>query len=170
MSRGNAVRRLPVGLRLYQLWWAVRIGLWLCGLPRQMRRQSLPGLLHHLTAMPGRAISVGPLELAQMVRVVRRVCRLRCFRTRSFPQTCVRQALALYYMGSWRGHLVVFHLGIRQAEDGLRGHSWVTMDGTPVGETRHLKGWTVVYSYPADEQKSTRRTPECRGNVGEKGG
>jgi hypothetical protein len=169
-SRGSAVPQPPVGLRLYQCWCAVRVGLWLCRLPRRLRRQSVPGLLHQLTAMPGRATSVGPLELEQAVRVVRRVCRLRCFRTRPFPQTCVRQALALYYVCSQLGSPVAFHIGVRRVGDGLRGHSWVTLGGIPLGETRDLKGWSVAYTYPVDEQSSTHRTPECRGDVEERGG
>lgn len=149
-SGGMVARRPQVRLRLCQLWLAVRVGLWLCRLPRRWRRQRLPGLLHQLTLARGRTPCREALAPEQVARVVRRVCRLWCFRTRRFPQTCLRQALALYIVGSRQGSPVAFHLGVRRVGDGLRGHSWVTVGGTPVGESRDLKGWTVVYTYPTD--------------------
>ncbi len=39
--------------------------------------------------------------------------------------------------------------------DGLKGHSWVTLDGTPLGESEEgLRPYVVVYSYPTDAAKA----------------
>lgn len=39
--------------------------------------------------------------------------------------------------------------------DGLKGHSWVTLDGTPLGESEEgLRPYVAVYSYPTDAAKA----------------
>jgi hypothetical protein len=82
---------------LSQVWRAVRVGVWLLGLPIRLRRQSLPRLLDGLAVVKGQPSSGSPQEMDRMVRLVVGVCHLRCFRHPLFPRACLRQALALYY-------------------------------------------------------------------------
>lgn len=41
-SWGEGVKQLQRGLRLSQLWLAVRVGVWFCGLPIHWRVHGLP--------------------------------------------------------------------------------------------------------------------------------
>jgi Transglutaminase-like superfamily len=85
----------------------------------------------------------------QAVRVVRRVCRLRCFRGPWFPQACLRQALALLYTLSRLGYPVAIHFGVYTAGEALRGHCWVTVDGRPVAEHIPPVALHTIYAFPA---------------------
>jgi transglutaminase superfamily protein len=155
-SWGSVVHLHPVRLRLSQLWWAVRVGMWLCGLPRRLRRQGLPTLLHQLTPAPGRTPRRGALALDHAVRVVRRVCRLWLFCGPRFPQLCLRQALALYDTLSRQGYPVTIQVGVDKVGGALQGHSWVTIGGTPVGERDPTQRFTVIYAYPAATAQEAR--------------
>jgi Transglutaminase-like superfamily len=122
--------------RRAQLWLAVRLGAWLTVLPIRLRRHSLPKLLQRLTPRRPRVERSSPRERDAVVRLVMRLCRWRCFRGRLFPRLCVRQSLALYYVLAWIGEPVVLHVGVSKKGDTLRGHSWVTVEGVPLGEPR----------------------------------
>jgi Transglutaminase-like superfamily len=54
----------------------------------------------------------------QAVRIVRRMCRLRCVRGPWFPRACLRQALALYATLTRLGYPVAIHVGVSKAEVG----------------------------------------------------
>ena len=150
------MKRPRLRRRLSQLWWAVRVGVWLCGLPRRLRRQSLSGFLQQLTAARGRTPRRGALALDDAVVVVRRVCRVWLFRGPRFPQRCLRQALALYYTLSRLGYPVTIHVGVDKVGGALQGHSWVTIRGTPVGERDPTQRFTVIYAYPAATTQEAR--------------
>jgi len=90
----------------------------------------------------------GPQEMDRMVRLVVRVCRLRCFRPPLFPRACLRQALALYYTLRRMGYPVAIHFGVHKAEEALHGHSWVTVQGQVVAESMSVEVFHEVYSYP----------------------
>jgi Transglutaminase-like superfamily len=153
--------------RLSQLWWAVRVGLWLCGLPILLRRHPLPAFLRRLTPVRGRRECSRPLALPHATRVVVRVCQLRCFRLPIFPQACLRRALALYYVLTRCGYAVEIHFGIRRAGEVLHGHSWVTVQGQPVAEHTRTDLFTVVYSYASTAGRCTHRTKHssCEGGT-----
>jgi hypothetical protein len=150
------VRQLERTTRLCQLWWAVRVGLWLCGLPILLRRHPLPAFLRRLTPVRGRRECGRPLALPHATRVVVRVCRLWCFRLPIFPQACLRRALALYYVLTRLGYAVEIHFGIRRAGEALHGHSWVTVQGQPVAERARPDVFAIVYSYPSVAARSPR--------------
>ena len=84
-----------------------------------------------------------------VVRLVVRLCRWRLFRGPLFPQTCLRQALALYYILSRLGYPVAIHIGVYKTGEALHGHSWVTVDGRPVAERTRTDLFHPIYSYPA---------------------
>ena len=121
-SWGRTVPRQPLRRRLSQLWWAVWVGVRLCGLPLRWRMHNLPDLLQHLTPAQGRAPRRGPLEMEQAVRIVQRICRLWLFRGPLCPQACLRQALVLYDLLSRLGYPVVIHVGVYKAGKALCRH------------------------------------------------
>ena len=86
--------------------------------------------------------------MQRLVQLVVRVCHLRLFRAPLFPRACLRQSLALYYVLSRLGYAVTIHFGVHKAEGMLQGHSWVTVQGTPVAEPNPGAMFHVVYSYP----------------------
>jgi hypothetical protein len=142
-------------LRLWQFWWAVRLGVWLCGLPIRLRLYSLPGLLQRLTQGRDRQIHHQPMELEPMVAFVRQLCHLRPFRGSFFPRACLRQALALYYVLTRMGYRVTIHFGVAKTGEALDAHSWVTLQGQPVAERLQLERWQIVYAYPPASQCSS---------------
>jgi hypothetical protein len=136
-------------MRPGQIWWAVRVGVWLCGLPVQLRLYSLPSLLRRLTPGRNRQGPRPPRELETMVALVVSLCQLQLFRGSYFPRACLRQALALYYVLTRLGYPVTIHFGVAKAGEALHGHSWVTLQGQPVGERLPLGRWQIVYAYPS---------------------
>jgi hypothetical protein len=71
----------------------------------------------------------------------RRPCLLRCL---VLYRYCRRQAIPLS-----------IHFGVKQGEDGLQGHSWVSLHGAPLFETGEmLRSYTSIYAYPEDLQGS----------------
>jgi hypothetical protein len=122
--------------------------VWLLGLPIRLHRQSLPKLLDRLAVVQGQASFSSPQEMDRMVRLVVRVCHLRCFRPPLFPRACLRQALALYYTLRRLGYPAAIHFGIHKAEEALHGHSWVTVQGQIVAESMPVKTFHEVYSHP----------------------
>jgi hypothetical protein len=121
VSQGGEVKQLKYGLPLPQRWMAVHVGVWRCGLPIRWRGHTLPELLHHLTPVRGRAPRCGPLEMAQAVRIVRRICRLPLIRGPLFPQACLRHALALSYIWSRLGSPVAIHFSVYLDGEALPG-------------------------------------------------
>jgi Transglutaminase-like superfamily len=121
-------------LQLTQAWWAMRVVMWLCVLPLRLHRHTLPELLERLTPRYPRPQRSAPQEREMAVRIVTRLCRLRCFQGRFFPRLCLRQSLTLYYVLARLGEPVALHLGVSKNGETLRGHSWVTVQGEPVAE------------------------------------
>jgi hypothetical protein len=59
--------------------------------------------------------------------------------------------LVLYRYCRRRGVPVSIHFGVKQGEDGLQGHSWVSLHGSPLFETGEmLRMYTTIYTHPDD--------------------
>lgn len=62
---------------------------------------------------------------------------------------CLLRCLVLYRYCWGQGVPVSIHFGIRRGMDGLQGHSWVCLRGTPLFEEEEvLQGYAHVYTYP----------------------
>jgi hypothetical protein len=59
----------------------------------------------------------------------------------------LRQALALYHVLTRLGYPVVIHFGVQKDGELLRGHSWITLRGTPVAEAIPAGVFHSVYAY-----------------------
>ena len=125
------------------------MGLWLCGLPLRLRCVlPCPSSSTRLTL--ARRTRGHRLEMdATVIETVVRLCQARLFRLPLFPRPCLRQALALYYVLTRLGYPVAIHFGVRKEGEELHGHSWVTVQGTPVAERTRTDLFTTVYSYPS---------------------
>jgi hypothetical protein len=148
-KRGGCRHRLPLACHRWfrQGWLKVWVCLWLCGLPLRIRLYTLPTLLHRLTRVHRARGSL--FERDEAVAIVVRLCQAWLFRLPLFPLACLRQALTLTYVLTRMGYPVAIHFGVRKAGETLHGHSWVTVQGTPVAERTRIDLFTVVYSYPA---------------------
>jgi Transglutaminase-like superfamily len=86
--------------------------------------------------------------MERAVEIVVRVCRLGLFHVPVFPRACLTQSLTLYRTLRRMGYSAEIHFGIRKDGKDLRGHSWVTLEGKPVGDRTRTGVFAAVYSYP----------------------
>ena len=148
---------------LSELWFALRLGMWLCALPISLRVRSLPMVLEYLTPVREHQKRISFIETDRAVRIVVRLCQMRLFYLPIFPRPCLRQALALYRTLNRMGYSVEIHFGVLKDEKNFHGHSWVTLQGEPVADTARSGVFKVVYSYPSDRSvfaSSNRRETE----------
>jgi Transglutaminase-like superfamily len=155
-SGGGEMKQQQLGPRLSQLWLALCVGLWLCGLPIRWRVHSLPRLPQRLTPAQERPPRRNPVELYRAVWVVRRICRLRLFRGPLFAQASLRQALALYHILTRLGYPIAIHFGVYRAGEALRGHSWVTVDGRPVAGRMPPETLQAIDTFPVAGSRGSR--------------
>ena len=144
MLRYN-IPRTPI-VMLRECLCAVRVGWWLCWSAPFVRWCSLPTVCRHASVRA--PVPASRLDPARIVAIVWRVSRLSLFSLPIFPRTCMRQSLALYRELTRMGYPAAIHFGIRREGTEISGHSWVTMRGVAIAESRSLQGLTVTYSYP----------------------
>ena len=123
---------------------------WLLALPLLLRNHTLPLLLDRLTPAARAKRVPGARGLKQTVKLVSRVSLLRLFELPLFPRACLRRSLALYSVLSRMGYPVEIHFGVRKNGPDLHGHSWVTLDGAPLGEKASGDIYRTIYAYPSD--------------------
>jgi hypothetical protein len=148
---------------LSELWFALRLGVWLCLLPIFLRFRSLPTLLRCFTLVRRGSKTSSHLDMDRAVQIAVRLCQIRLFYLPIFPQLCLRQALALYRTLNRMGYSAEIHFGVLKDEKNFHGHSWVTVQGEPVADTARSGVFKVVYSYPSDRSvfaSSNRRETE----------
>ncbi len=117
-----------------------------------LRITRLPVLLRYLTrpAAPIRADHklARPLD-ARSVDRVRRYSHVIVTGLLRSRRPCLLRSLVLYRYCRKYGVPVSIHFGVRSGMGGLEGHSWVTRDGTPLGESgAGVRPYVVVYSFP----------------------
>jgi hypothetical protein len=123
--------------------------LWLFWLPVALRIYTIPRLLERLAQFSRRHNVSSSIELTEAVKIATYLCNLRPFRSRIFPQRCLRQSLTLYRALTRMGYPVEIHFGIQKEGEELRGHSWVTIKGEPVAEKTRTEIFKPIYSYPS---------------------
>jgi len=70
---------------------------------------------------------------------------------------CLLRCLVLYRYGRERGIPVSIHFGVRTEGNGLKGHSWVSLHGTPLFEPEQaLRSYVCVYTHPDDRHGGGR--------------
>jgi len=132
--------------RLRVLVLSLQSFLVLLTLPVGYRRRSVPDLLKEL-AHRRTLCELPPVEVA---RIVRRISSMRIFRNRLFPRACLRRALTCFAMLSGDRTDASFVVGVQTAPNGISAHSWVSIDGQPLGERRSVDDFRVIYTYPED--------------------
>ncbi len=90
-------------------------------------------------------------DVDRVVAVIARLCQLRFFRHRFFPRACLRQSLVLYRMLNRMGYPARIHFGVQKNGSVFEGHSWVTLNGKPLGERAPQAKFATVYSHPLAE-------------------
>ncbi|PWB79131.1 MAG: hypothetical protein C3F08_07460 [Candidatus Methylomirabilota bacterium] len=134
-----------------------------------VRTRRLPSLLRYLSRPThtdaGQKVRQEP-DLRSLDRV-RRYSHTIITRLLRSQHPCLLRSLVLYRYCRKHGVPAAIHYGVRSGADGLEGHSWVTLDGTPFGETEEgLRPYVAVYSYPTDESEAASQqaqfTAGCR--------
>ncbi len=122
-----------------------------------VRIRTLPALLCYLT----RAAHPYTSQTARIEPDFRSLDRVRRYshviitRLLRSQRPCLIRSLVLYRYCWKRGVPASIHFGVKAGMDGLKGHSWVTLDGTPLGESEEgLHPFVAVYSYPTDAAKA----------------
>jgi hypothetical protein len=147
MSAIVSLVRHPIRERfLSKAMFASDLVLWLVWLPAALRIYTIPRLLERL-AQSRRNDASNSMNLNEAVKIATRICNLRPFRSRFFPQRCLRQSLTLYRTLTRMGYPVELHFGVYKNGEKLRGHSWVTIEGKPVAEGTRTEIFKSIYSY-----------------------
>lgn len=148
----KTIRRLrelsdPEALRLFA--WSFLTAFLAVAL---LRTRRLPALLRHL-ARPSYVRANHKTHPEPDVRSLDRVRRYSHMIITSLLRSrrpCLLRSLVVYRYGCKHGIPVSIHFGVRPGMDGLEGHSWVTLDGTPLGESEEgLRLYVAVYSHSA---------------------
>ncbi len=113
--------------QLATIWLAVRIVAWSCVLPVLKRTVPLPRLVR-LMAYSGNAPRDAASE-RQVIVWARRVDRLRPWR---FRNNCLDRSLLAYRFLGMTGSDPKLVVGFESGTEGVAGHAWVVVDGTPL--------------------------------------
>jgi hypothetical protein len=124
-----------------------------------LRTTSLTSLLQRFgggaLAAPSHEDASAPLN----VRSLHRVRRYTDFIAKSLLRSrrpCLLRCLVLYRYCRKRGVPAAVHFGVRtEGGDDLKGHSWISLHGTPLFEAEEdLRAYACVYAYPDNERGS----------------
>jgi hypothetical protein len=78
---------------------------------------------------------------------------------------CLLRSLVVYRYGCRYGLPISIHFGVKSGIEGLEGHSWVALHGSPLCESEErLESYVAVYSYP--EGSSETGMPQVLAAVG----
>lgn len=154
-----ALVRASASRRLSRVVLAIRVGLWLFGLPLRWRAQSLTALLERITPPPRRRRLLAS-NLDETLQVVVRVSRFAVFEFPGFPRVCVREALALYRELRRMGHPARFCVGVRKDGGALIAHSWVSLHGVALMPWSAESSFSILYVFPPE--RSTNPFPASR--------
>lgn len=115
---------------------ALRMAAFLTVLPVGMRLLSLPALLELLASSAGTCRATSSAESSAVVechvKIVKVLFRINrwVFRTK-----CLRQSLVLFWSLRQAGIPVGIHFGVGRLDGSLEGHSWISLEGSPVAES-----------------------------------
>jgi hypothetical protein len=148
----KTIRRLrelsdPEALRLFA--WSL---LTVLGATALVRTLPLPTLLSHFGRQSSRRserkLPVTP-DICSLDRARRYSHAIIISLLRS-RRPCLLRSLVLYRYCCKQGVPIAIHFGVKSGSNGLDGHSWITLDGAPFGESKEgLRSYVAVYSYPA---------------------
>ncbi|MGI8873759.1 MAG: lasso peptide biosynthesis B2 protein [Egibacteraceae bacterium] len=127
-----------------ELWLALRMAGWRLVLPVLKHRMALPRLARMMWREPRAAAAIPALEarIATLAGVV--------FRSEHGTKhgNCLERSLVLYRYLAAAGADPELRVGLRRPEAALRGHAWVTVRGTALGEPPgSLEGFGEVVTF-----------------------
>jgi hypothetical protein len=98
--------------------------------------------------------SVGPP--AETARHLARLVRIAANHG-PYRATCLRQALALWWMLRRRGIAAELHIGVRKEEDRLQAHAWVEHQGLALNETQSVNSRYAAFATAVPERAASQR-------------
>jgi hypothetical protein len=123
-----------------------------------LRATSLTALLRRFARGPSFATTHHETSPSPADGSLRRMWRYSNFISKALLRSrhpCLLRCLVLYRYGRRRGVPVSIHFGVKRGVDGLQGHSWVSLDGTPLFEAEEmLRSYASIYTYPEDLHRS----------------
>ena len=102
----------------------VRITGFLAALPVLIRVKSIQGVVRAITPEKGCAVR-SPLTLERVIYLCQRL--LRIFQRHHYNYSCLKRSLLLYHFLRYYQVPVEINFGVKWADDGLTGHSWLTL-------------------------------------------
>lgn len=127
-----------------------------------LRTRKLPALLQYFSRPSdgriGQTVRLEP-DSSSLDRVLRysHTIITRILHSR---RPCLLRSLVLYRYCWKHGVPASIHFGVQSGTDKLKGHSWVTLNGSPIGEPKAaLRPYVTVYSYPIDIPTSVQHVP-----------
>lgn len=143
----DAVLAARIAAAVPWVWLRVR----LLPLPRALR-----GLMPPPDRRGGRAARgarpVPAVEFDEIARVVRLTDLVLKRRVAFLRPSCMLRSLVLFRFLREAGVPVRLHFGAAREGDGLKGHSWLTLDGALFAEvTDPTPRFLTVYSFPDDQ-------------------
>jgi hypothetical protein len=133
-----------------------------------MRTRSLPALLRHLARPSHARFSRGEAQPQLDTRQIRTIWRYSHVIVTSLLHSrrpCLLRSLVVYRYGCRYGLPISIHFGVKSGIEGLEGHSWVALHGSPLCESEErLESYVAVYSYP--EGSSETGMPQVLAAVG----
>ncbi|MBI2902690.1 MAG: lasso peptide biosynthesis B2 protein [Candidatus Methylomirabilis oxyfera] len=119
-----------------------------------LRATSLPTLLRRFGRDPSSGATrreIPPYASGGSLERIRRYSNFIAKALLHSRRPCLLRCLALYRYCRERGIPVSIHFGVKQGPTGLEGHSWVSVDGTPLFEAEEmLRSYASIYTYPED--------------------
>ena len=155
----KTIRRLrelsdPEALRL--LVWSLLTVLGAAALVRTLPLLTLLSHFGRSSSRHSKRRALVPPDIRSLDRVRRYSHAIITSLLRS-QRPCLLRSLVVYRYGCKYGIPVSIHFGVRSGMDGLEGHSWVTLHGTPLYESEdELRSYVSVYSHPEGTQEPGR--------------
>jgi hypothetical protein len=75
------------------------------------------------------------------------------------PGSCLRRALALWWLLRRRGYMPVIRYGVRRDRSGSLAHAWVELDGVVLNDAPDIAARCAVLEHPAAGRRPHAATP-----------
>lgn len=147
------------------LWWLLRIGLFLWRAPRQLERTALPRFLEQIAREPRPPCSSITASVERVGRLQGFWLRRSFFRSRN---TCYMRALTAFRFLDAAGQRLRIHFVVEplSADGRRRGHAWISVANQPlfVPEGLRLDAVREIFVFPPPGDSASSAHPHA-GNM-----
>ena len=131
-----------------ELFLIIRITGFLTALPVLIRVKSIQDVVRIITPEKGR-VTRSPLTLDRVIYLCGRL--LRIFQRHRYKYSCLKRSLLLYHFLRYYRVPVEINFGVKWGNEGLTGHSWLTLHNDLYLETKaKADQFTHFFSLPGE--------------------